>query len=528
VLQAHGRVPGWDDDRVFEVADALLHGQRAPKPDADELSAVGARLRRQRDPARTPVPADGAEGHDLVCGGEVVGTVSVGLEFDPYAAPLLATARRSGARVVLRHVAGTEELGASVDAGHPAGTPLLKVVRELREDRGPVLLIGALHPDFASQDTLAALAVSDVGVALDDPRAAAPRTADIITGPDLTAVVRLISALPAARRASSSAVLLAKAGTTLAGLLLITGEGGGRGGVGLGRWLDPVNASAATAVVGGALTARGVLGLPDPDPQPMTAWHALDPEVVYARLTGGPRPLAADPVESSWRRRTRDLIDTPGVTTLRGPAREAARLLSATRGELADPLTPVLAVGAAASAILGSTVDAALVATVMGVNAFVGGAQRLRAENAAAELFDEQQQLARRVVIPASATPRGRLTAARRGSRTIVVPAARLHPGDVIVLKAPDVVPADARLLISNDLEVDESSLTGESLPVSKSIQATPGSGPIDRDCMVFEGGTIVAGDAHAIVVATGAATASRRATTPWPVSGRRSVCRPA
>lgn len=512
VLTAQGSAAGWDDDRVFEVADALLHGERAPAPDPDERSAAGARLRRRRDQAGTTAPADGAEHHDLVCGGEVVGLVSVGWELDPYAAPLLATARRAGVRVVLRHVAGTEELGASVDVGHPPGTPLLQVVRTLREDRGPVLLIGALHPDFASQDTLAALAVADVAVALDDPRAAAPWTADLITGSDLLAAVWVLSALPAARRASSSSVLLAKAGTTLAGLLLVTGQAGSRGQMGISRWLDPVNASAATAMVGGVLTARGVLGLPDPDPQPMTAWHAVDPEVVYARLTGGVQPLAADPVESLWRRRVRDLADVPGVDAVRGPVQDVARLLSATRGELADPLTPVLAVGAAASAILGSPVDALLVAAVMGVNALVGGGQRLRAENAAAELFAEQQQLARRVVIPAAGTPRRRLAAARSGSRTTLGPATRLRPGDVIVLKAPDVVPADARLLVSNDLEVDESSLTGESVPVTKQVEATPGSGPSDRACMVFEGGTIVAGDARAVVVATGSATAARRA----------------
>ena len=512
VLTAQGSAAGWDDDRVFEVADALLHGERAPAPDADERSAVGTRLRRRRDRAGTTAPADGAEHHDLVCRGEVVGAVSVGWELDPYAAPLLATARRAGVRVVLRHVAGTEELGASVDVGHPPGTPLLQVVRALRDDRGPVLLIAALHPDFASQDTLAALAVADVAVALDDPRAAAPWTADLITGSDLLAAVWVLSALPAARRASGSAVRLAKAGTTLAGLLLVTGQGGSRGQMGLSRWLDPVNASAATAMVGGVLTARGVLRLPDPDPQPMTAWHAVDPDVVYARLTGGVQPLAADPVESLWRRRVRDLADLPGVGAVRGPAQDVARLLSATRGELADPLTPVLAVGAAASAILGSPVDALLVAAVMGVNALVGGGQRLRAENAAAELFAEQQQLARRVVIPAAGTPRRRLAAARSGSRTLVVPATRLRPGDVIDLKAPDVVPADARLLVSNDLEVDESSLTGESVPVTKQVEATPGSGPSDRACMVFEGGTIVAGDARAIVVATGSATAARRA----------------
>ncbi|WP_369827028.1 hypothetical protein, partial [Mycobacterium sp. E188] len=97
-------------------------------------------------------------------------------------------------------------------------------VRDLRTDRGPVLLITALHRDFASTDTLAALAIADVGVALDDPQAATPWTADIITGTDLAAAVRILSALPVAREATESAVRLAKGGSTLAGLLLVTGD----------------------------------------------------------------------------------------------------------------------------------------------------------------------------------------------------------------------------------------------------------------------------------------------------------------
>ncbi len=223
VLHAHGDIPGWDDDRVYEVADALLHGEQAPEPDPDELPATGARLRWVRaEPSAAP--AQGLERADLVVDGEQVGSVDVAWEVDPYAVPLLQTAHRTGARVVLRHVAGTEDLSASVGAAHPPGTPLLRLVRELRADRGPVLLITALHRDFASTDTLAALAVADVGVALDDPQAATPWTADIITGTDLAAAVRILSALPAARQASESAVRLAKGGTTLAGLLLVTGN----------------------------------------------------------------------------------------------------------------------------------------------------------------------------------------------------------------------------------------------------------------------------------------------------------------
>ncbi|HET9889937.1 MAG TPA: cation-translocating P-type ATPase [Mycobacterium sp.] len=512
VLRVHGDAPGWDDDRVYEVADALLHGEEAPDPDPDELPATGARLKWVRSQGSSATPAQGLESADLMVDGECVGSVDVGWEVDPYAIPLFQTANRTGARVVLRHVAGTEDLTASVGTTHPPGTPLLNVVRDLRADRGPVLLITALHRDFASTDTLAALAIADVGVALDDPRAATAWTADIITGTDLADAVRILSAIPVARSASESAVHLAQGGTTLAGLLLVTGEeeAGGTGPVSFRRWLNPVNAAAATALLTGTFSATRVLRLPDPTPQPLTAWHALDPEIVYSRLAGGSRPLAVE-TESSWRRRLDDLSYSPALAPLRGPLLNAARLASATRAELADPLTPILAVGAAASAIVGSNIDALLVAGVMTVNAITGGAQRLRAEAAAAELFAEQDQLVRRVVVPGVATTKRRLEAARHATRTVTVSAKSLRPGDVIDLTAPEVVPADARVLVAEDLEVDESLLTGESLPVDKQVDPVAVSDP-DRASMLFEGSTIVAGHARAIVVATGVGTAAHRA----------------
>lgn len=511
VLRVRGDAPGWDDDRVYEVADALLHGEQAPEPDPDELPATGARLKWVRNQGPSATPAQGLESADLIVDGECVGSVDVGWEVDPYAIPLFQTAHRTGARVVLRHVAGTEDLTASVGATHPPGTPLLNVVRELRADRGPVLLITALHRDFASTDTLAALAIADVGVALDDPRAATAWTADIITGTDLADAVRILSAIPVARSASESAVHLAQGGTTLAGLLLVTGEQEKTTNpVSFRRWLNPVNAAAATALVAGTFSATRVLRLPDPTPQPLTAWHALDPEIVYSRLAGGARPLAVE-TEPSWRRRLDDLSYSPGLAPLRKPLHNIARLASATRTELADPLTPILAVGAAASAIVGSNIDALLVAGVMTVNAITGGAQRLRAESAAAELFAEQDQMVRRVVVPAVATTRRRLEAAKHATRTATVSAKSLRPGDVIDLAAPEVVPADARLLVAEDLEVDESLLTGESLPVDKQVDPVAVNDP-DRASMLFEGSTIVAGHARAIVVATGVGTAAHRA----------------
>jgi cation-transporting ATPase I len=511
VLQSHGDAHGWDDDRVYEVADALLHGEEAPEPDPDELPATGAHLRWVRSQGPSEAPAQGLEHADLMVDGECVGNVAVGWEVDPYAIPLFQTANRTGARVVLRHVAGTEDLTASVGATHPPGTPLLNLVRELRADRGPVLLITALHRDFASTDTLAALAIADVGVALDDPRAATAWTADIITGTDLAAAVRILSAIPVARSASETAVHLAQGGTTLAGLLLVTGEEERTTNpASFRRWLNPVNAAAATALVSGTFSATRVLRLPDPTPQPLTAWHALDPEIVYSRLAGGARPMAVEST-SSWRRRLDDLSYSAGLEPLRGPLRNAAKLAAATRLELGDPLTPILAVGAAASAIVGSNVDALLVGGVMTVNAITGGAQRLRAEAAAAELFAEQDQMVRRVVVPAVATTRRRLEAAQHATRMVTVSAKKLRPGDVIDLAAPEVIPADARLLVAEDLEVDESLLTGESVPVDKQVEPVAVNDP-DRSSMLFEGSAIVAGHARAIVVATGVGTAAHRA----------------
>src|SRR6185437_5809009 len=266
-----------------------------------------------------------------------------------------------------------------------------------------------------------------------------------------------------------------------------------------------------TALVAGTFSATRVLRLPDPTPQPLTAWHALDPEIVYSRLAGGARPLAVESGTPAWRRILDDLSYEPVAAPLRAPLQALGRLAIATRHELADPLTPILAVGAAASAIMDSNVDALLVGGVMTVNAITGGVQRLRAEAAAAELFAEQDQLVRRVVVPAVATTRRRLEAAKHTTRTATVSAKTLRVGDVIDLAAPEVVPADCRLLVAEDLEVDESLLTGESLPVDKQVEPVAVN-DADRASMLFEGSTIIAGHARAIVVATGVGTAAQRA----------------
>lgn len=505
VLDVEVRAPGWQRGRIFEIADALLHGEQIPAS-ADAIGFDNATLRWHEHPAAT-IP--GTDRADLLADGAVVATVTIGWELDPCAVPLIETARRTGARVVLRNVGGTEELGASVTAAYDPGTGLLDLVRELRADRGPVLLISSLHPDTDAVDSLAALALADIGVAVDDPAAAAPWTADLVTGADLADAVRVLAAVVAARPAIDTAVRLAKAGSTLAGLLVVTGETGRRSRLGLGRWLAPVDAAGATAWILCGLAAQRVVRSPDPPPQPLTAWHALDPAIVYARVLRGRRAPIPNPAPG-WRRRISALSHSVVGERLRAPAALLGRLAGAARRELSDPLTPVLAIGAAAAAILGSNIDALLVAGVMSVNALVSGIQRLRAEDAAAALFAAQEQAVRRVVVPRAATE-NRLEAARTSDRVTVVSATRLRPGDVLELRAPEVVPADARLLVAEDLEVDESSMTGESVPVLKRVEPVAGHAA-ERASMLFQGSTIVAGRARAIVVATGPATVANRA----------------
>ena len=197
------------------------------------------------------------------------------------------------------------------------------------------------------------------------------------------------------------------------------------------------------------------------------------------------------PVTACWPpgrcRRPTGAPNRPGC-----PQRATWQFLKAVRAELSDPLTPVLALGSAASAVLGSPVDAVLVGSVLTGNSVLAASQRLRAESRLQRLLALQIPPARKV------------TSGPDGRRCYTdVNAAQLRPGDVIEVRTHEVVPADARLIEEDDLEVDESSLTGESLPVDKQVDATPGAVLAERRCMLYAGTTVVAGTAVAVVTAS-------------------------
>ena len=144
------------------------------------------------------------------------------------------------------------------------------------------------------------------------------------------------------------------------------------------------------------------------------------------------------------------------------------------------------------SAALGELVDGTAILAIVVLNAAIGFFQEYRAERAVAALAR-------------LAAPRARVV---RGGASALVPACEVVRGDLLILDAGDLVAADARLLESSELRVDEAPLTGESEPVEKHTALLAAETPLaDRRNQTFLGTSIAAGSGRALVVATGMQT---------------------
>ena len=511
VLAVNSSTEDWDHDRLWQAVAAALRPPQdggperptvslRPVPDegASETGLMIVSLRDQRDHGSGP----GGDGP-----GRDIGTVLVGWEVDPLAESVMDAARRAGLYVVVLDDGALGDFAALADERVHPDRPLAEVVRGLQRAGRVVLTVAHVPGHGAARgrrlppgaaDLLAGLLRSDVAVSLTDERSAVVWGADVLPLGGLEGVWRLLTAVPAARAVGRRSRTLAEAGAALSGLLVVTrGSRPDHVPFPAGVRVGPVNAAAAATLLLGWYAAARVGAEGAPRPRPRVPWHALQPREALSRLRAGRRSAPA--VTTTVRRAAGRTAGRAAGLPVFTPARLTVRLLGAVRAELDDPLTPVLVVGAVASALLGSTVDALLVTGALGVNATVGGVQRLRAERALSALVVGQRQIARRVP-DTGAGP------------TDTVEAQRLEAGEVIELRTGDVVPADARLLEVDGLEVDESSLTGESLPSSKQVDATPRASVADRLCMVFEGTTVVAGQARAVVVGTGDETEAGRA----------------
>ncbi len=166
------------------------------------------------------------------------------------------------------------------------------------------------------------------------------------------------------------------------------------------------------------------------------------------------------------------------------PRRAATGPWATLRHAVTDPMAILLVIAAATYTVLGRVQDAVVALVALVPIVAVSLVLELRAEHALEGL--------RRLTAP--------VARAIRDGHEELVPAIDLVPGDAIVLREGDVIPADGRLISGADLVVDESLLTGESQPLTKSLQS-------DDDAALWAGTTVLAGRAIAAVGVTGSRT---------------------
>jgi cation-transporting P-type ATPase F len=160
--------------------------------------------------------------------------------------------------------------------------------------------------------------------------------------------------------------------------------------------------------------------------------------------------------------------------------------------QLTQPLVYILIASAAVTAALKEVVDAAVIFGVVLVNAVVGFAQEAKALGAIRALSHS---------LTSTAT-------VLRGRLREQVSAEDLVPGDIVLLQSGDKVPADLRLFAARDLQIEESALTGESVPAHKATAPLPRDTALgDRSNMAFSTTLVTFGTGTGVVVATGDST---------------------
>lgn len=197
------------------------------------------------------------------------------------------------------------------------------------------------------------------------------------------------------------------------------------------------------------------------------AQRGLSPDETDRRLADyGRNEIAAEPPPSPW---------------------------DVARGQITNPMNIMLLIVGVASLVIGQVPTAVVVLALVTFNVVMGTNQERKALSSVSALADLQVPTAR----------------VRRSGKVEEVDAAVLVPGDIVLLEAGDVVPADARIVTSASLEVQEAALTGESAPVVKGGATLP-AGELalgDRTNLVFQNTQVTRGSATVVVVATGKGT---------------------
>jgi Ca2+-transporting ATPase len=211
-------------------------------------------------------------------------------------------------------------------------------------------------------------------------------------------------------------------------------------------------------------------------------WHDRSLDAVFEDVDSDADGLSTDEA-------ARRLADVGANEITSEEGRNALEVLLS---QFTSALVLVLVGAAVLSILVGHAVDAVLITIILLANGIFGFVQEYRAEQSLEAL--------RKLAAPSVAVYRD---GARRE-----VDITEIVPGDVLVLEQGDAVPADARLVESASLQVDEAPLTGESVPVEKSTGELDSETPLaERQNVIYRGTTVTRGRGTAVVVETGMAT---------------------
>ncbi|GGI97436.1 calcium-transporting ATPase [Alicyclobacillus cellulosilyticus] len=209
-------------------------------------------------------------------------------------------------------------------------------------------------------------------------------------------------------------------------------------------------------------------------------WHSLAAQDCLALLSTTPEGLTPEEAEARRRRYGSNQL-------MEG---EKLSLLTVFFNQFRDFMILVLIAATLISGLLQEYTDAVTILAIILLNGILGFLQEVRAERSLAALKELTAPTAK----------------VRRAGRVEVVPARDLVPGDIVILEGGDRIPADGRLLVTHGFDVEESALTGESLPVHKqaNLYVDPVASLGDRRNMVYMGTMATRGKAEMVVTETG------------------------
>jgi len=210
-------------------------------------------------------------------------------------------------------------------------------------------------------------------------------------------------------------------------------------------------------------------------------WHALEPDAALGAL-GSHEIRGLTEAEASRR------LEEEGPNELSD--RGGRRAWETLKSQLFQAMVALLVFAAVVSAALGNIQDASAILAIVLLNVLLGYQQERRAEKAMAAL--------KKLAVPVARV--------RRDGRVQEVPARLLVRGDIVLLEAGNLVPADLRILSTHNLRIQEASLTGESAPVDKGVAALAETElpPADRTNVAFAGTIVASGHGAGAVIATG------------------------